>query len=82
MRKQECVLPVKCAKCSATFDLWYDLLAQEGIDIKEVSKWKYGKEEHLCWECRKASKLEQLENQEKEYNSEMSEEDELQLSWE
>lgn len=79
MNLQKCVLPVQCAKCGATFDLWYDLLARESKSelMLDAVKNSYEDEEHLCWGCR------QREGARGEFGDvEESDEDELTLTWE
>ncbi len=77
MKLQRAVLPVQCATCGATFDLWYDLLAREGKNemMLDAVKNTYADEEHLCWECRRREASRDFEVVEEE-------EDELTLSWE
>lgn len=84
MKTEQCVLPVKCAECGVTFDLWYDLLAREGEVFDSGSlREKYGDEQHLCWECRKAKNvlLREKEVMENELDS-VLESEELTLAWE
>ena len=52
-QQQQVVLPVKCVGCGTVFDLWYDLLQQEGrgLDIAEVRE-SILDNEHHCWRCR------------------------------
>ncbi len=78
MKTQECVLPVRCASCGATFDLWYDLLAGED-GVKGVPAGKIREEEHLCWQCRESmpKKWEPIDVE----AMDESEEDGLSLYW-
>jgi len=43
------ILPVKCKRCGAIFDLWYDLQDWDGDE--GIGKFL---RENLCWHCRKA----------------------------
>ncbi len=49
MKDQQFVLPVQCARCEATFDLWHDLIrrGEEGIFTEKLAE-----SERLCWKCR------------------------------
>lgn len=56
MVQERFVLPVKCAQCSAVFDLWYDLQAQEQLRKNPSASRALSEmldSESLCWECRK-----------------------------
>lgn len=53
--KEQYILPNRCKKCGATFDLWYELLeSEERLDSEEIQD-KLGKKlaESLCWGCKK-----------------------------
>ncbi len=59
MKQERCVLPVKCQRCNAVFDLWYDLQAQEQLRKEfPVEKSSAGFRartlamQSLCWNCR------------------------------
>ena len=57
MKQQHLVLPERCIKCGAVFDLWFDLLAKsEGPSFSEKEEFleqKYSLDEFLCWRCRR-----------------------------
>lgn len=84
MKMQECVLPVRCVKCGTTFDLWYDLLANDkGSEVAaEIALESAKDEQHLCWDCRK--EMSALPRFEAEMEMGVLEEndDDFKLSWE
>ena len=84
MKTQECVLPVRCASCGTTFDLWYDLLAKEdGRNPELVAEIavEAGADERLCWECRKAARRQESEKENYE-GIEDGESEDFSLYWE
>ena len=50
MKQQMCVLPVKCKRCEAVFDLWYDLREAEDGNKRGLTRVL---RDSLCWECRR-----------------------------
>lgn len=54
LKERQCVIPERCARCGAVFDLWYDLFKREEELEKEVN-------DFLCWKCRAAEVGEQEE---------------------
>ena|SRR3989344_3573652 len=50
MARETCVLPVRCKRCSAVFDLWYDLQEQETAS-DSVAKTMLA-QQNFCWDCR------------------------------
>ena len=54
MKTQMCVLPIKCRRCSAIFDLWYDLQDGKNGDESITGNWRIDRKirESLCWNCR------------------------------
>ena len=72
MAQEMCILPVRCKRCNAVFDLWYDLDEQNRQEITlgasgpELSKLF---SQSLCWNCRKHF-LSQIEEQENNSDSE------------
>ena len=71
-----CVLPVRCKRCNAVFDLWYDLDEQNKQEITigasgpELSKLF---NQSFCWDCRKHF-LNQIDNEDLENNSDSEKE--------
>lgn len=51
MRQQICLMPVKCVKCDALFDLRYDYSGAEAAEKDEAKPNKL-----LCWDCRANSR--------------------------
>lgn len=48
-----CMLPMRCERCNAVFDLWYDLQQQEEINKESFALgWQVKVEQSLCWRCR------------------------------
>lgn len=56
------LLPARCKKCGAIFDLQYDLKDYDG-DLKLFSK-EMMKRESLCWDCRKTDLVEESDEDE------------------
>ena len=55
MAQEMCVLPMRCKRCNAVFDLWYDLQEQEkltGETAIEDSGMKKLITQSFCWRCR------------------------------
>ena len=47
------MLPVRCERCNAVFDLWYDLQEQEEMNREMPAwSWQVKVEQSLCWRCR------------------------------
>ncbi len=53
MRQAMCVLPVRCRRCNAVFDLWYDLQ-----ELEHEQDYQGGSEQSLCWRCREVAQEE------------------------
>ncbi len=49
MKQNHYVLPERCVRCGAVFDLWYDLLTKSESSREEGN---YEVDEFLCWNCR------------------------------
>ena len=67
MKNQQFVLPVQCARCKATFDLWHDLIrrGEEGVLTGRLAD-----SEHLCWRCRNIVNKYEIEDDNIEQDSE------------
>ena len=52
MKQNHLVLPERCVRCGAVFDLWYDLL----IKSESSGERDYEVDEFLCWNCRQMDK--------------------------
>ena len=68
MAQKMWILPVRCGKCGALFDLWYDLNEQEDARRAFISGEQPVQRlinQSLCWKCR---------NETEEYEQETDEE--------
>lgn len=76
MAQDMSILPVRCSKCNAVFDLWYDLEEQGKKDMKSISSTEMNRlfNQFLCWQCRK-SELPEVEKKEKDREDSVLEED-------
>ena len=54
MKKEMCILPVRCAKCNGVFDLWYVLQEQEHFGGTVVENQRVGRwlNQSLCKHCK------------------------------
>lgn len=65
MVQQNVILPVRCLRCNAVFDLWYDLNEQEEARRAAVDEEQTSIEllnQSLCWNCRNETLEEEKEN--------------------
>ena len=54
MKQEVYILPVRCERCSAIFDLWYDLQGEDqDVMFLEGEKMKRLLSDSYCWKCRR-----------------------------
>ncbi|MEK6818877.1 MAG: hypothetical protein AABY10_02995 [Nanoarchaeota archaeon] len=70
MGQEVCVLPVKCKKCNAIFDLWYDLQEAENGSKRGLVRVL---RDSLCWECRREFVSNLMENMRLDENTDSAE---------
>ena len=78
MKEEMYVLPVQCKRCSAVFDLLYDLqeLDDDILRFSSSNKIERAFRESFCWDCR-ASVLEGIEAMQIKDLEEDTDEDEM-----
>ncbi|MBI2451548.1 hypothetical protein HYV50_00550 [Candidatus Pacearchaeota archaeon] len=72
------ILPVRCKRCNAVFDLWYELQKEDQAEI--ITNYNKNLNQFLCWHCRQ--KFVKEWESKFEYENELEVDDEISYEFE